>query len=124
MFASPAETLAGLAAVGYFTDLKVATAVFLAASIHRPILLEGPAGAGKTELAQSVARAICCTSAAPAVLSGNRRRKGHGQYDQSMHPGELSCVSGGNRAQQLRALGVSREGTIFCLYSGRLGARD
>jgi MoxR-like ATPase len=58
MFASPADTLVGLKTAGYFTDLKVATAVFLAGTIHRPILLEGPAGAGKTELASSTARTL------------------------------------------------------------------
>ena len=58
MFASPAETQARLESAGYFTDIKVATAVFLAGTIHRPILLEGPAGAGKTELASSTARTL------------------------------------------------------------------
>jgi MoxR-like ATPase len=57
MFRSPHETLLNLQRVGYFTDLKTATTVFLAGKIHRPILLEGPAGAGKTQLAQSVAQA-------------------------------------------------------------------
>ena len=57
MYSSPDETLKALEEVGYFTDLKTATTVYLAGRIHRPIMLEGPAGAGKTELASSVARA-------------------------------------------------------------------
>jgi MoxR-like ATPase len=57
MYASPDETLAALERVGYFTDQKTATTVYLAGKLHRPILLEGPAGAGKTELATSVSRA-------------------------------------------------------------------
>ncbi len=57
MRSSPQETLAALERVGYFTDVKTAATVYLAGKIHRPIMLEGPAGAGKTELAQSVARA-------------------------------------------------------------------
>jgi MoxR-like ATPase len=84
MFASPAETLAGLAAVGYFTDLKVATAVYLAGSIHRPILLEGPAGAGKTELAQSVARACAVPLLRLQCYQGIDEDKVIGQYDRSL----------------------------------------
>ena len=57
MYSSPAETLNALEEAGYFTDLKTATTVYLAGKIHRPIMLEGPAGAGKTEMASSVARA-------------------------------------------------------------------
>lgn len=59
MFASPSETLAALESAGYFTDIKTATAVYLAGRINRPVLLEGPAGAGKTELAQSCAGPRC-----------------------------------------------------------------
>src|SRR5258705_202501 len=58
MYASPDETLAALERVGYFTDQKTATTVYLAGNLHRPIMLEGPAGAGKTELAMSVSRAF------------------------------------------------------------------
>ena len=57
MFCSPEETLVNLERVGYFTDRQTATTVFLAGRIHRPVMLEGPAGAGKTQLAQSVAQA-------------------------------------------------------------------
>ena len=84
MFASPAETLAGLAAVGYFTDLKVATAVFLAGSIYRPILLEGPAGAGKTELASSTARRLGVPLLRLQCYQGIDEEKAIGQYDRSL----------------------------------------
>jgi SpoVK/Ycf46/Vps4 family AAA+-type ATPase len=84
MFASPAETLARLESAGYFTDIKVATAVFLAASIHRPILLEGPAGAGKTELAQSVARASAVPLLRLQCYQGIDEEKAIGQYDRSL----------------------------------------
>jgi MoxR-like ATPase len=84
MFASPAETLTALEGAGYFTDLKVATAVFLAGSIHRPILLEGPAGAGKTELAQSVARASDVPLLRLQCYQGIDEEKAIGQYDRSL----------------------------------------
>jgi MoxR-like ATPase len=84
MFVSPTETLARLEAAGYFTDIKVATAVFLAGSIHRPILLEGPAGAGKTELAQSVARASAVPLLRLQCYQGIDEEKAIGQYDRSL----------------------------------------
>ena len=36
---------------GYVADSRIATAVFLADHLEKPILVEGPAGVGKTELA-------------------------------------------------------------------------
>jgi len=84
MFASPAETLAKLEAAGYFTDIKVATAVFLAGSIHRPILLEGPAGAGKTELASSTARTLRVPLLRLQCYQGIDEEKAIGQYDRSL----------------------------------------
>ncbi len=84
MFASPAETQARLESAGYFTDIKVATGVFLAASIHRPILLEGPAGAGKTELASSTARTLCVPLLRLQCYQGIDEEKAIGQYDRSL----------------------------------------
>ncbi len=45
----------GLAEVGYIASRQIATAVFLAQRIEKPILVEGPAGVGKTELAKAIA---------------------------------------------------------------------
>ncbi len=46
---------AGLAATGYLADDAIATTVYLAEALGKPVLVEGPAGTGKTELAKSVA---------------------------------------------------------------------
>ncbi len=43
-----------LEAVNYVTSREIATVVFLAESTQKPILIEGPAGVGKTELAKAV----------------------------------------------------------------------
>ena len=55
-FASAEELRSALAEVGYFAGADLATALFLALRLERPLLLEGEAGVGKTEVAKALAR--------------------------------------------------------------------
>ncbi|MFJ3136017.1 AAA family ATPase [Streptomyces sp. NPDC086843] len=57
MFTSVDDVSARLAETGYLASPAVATTVFLAARLGKPLLVEGPAGVGKTELAKAVSRA-------------------------------------------------------------------
>jgi MoxR-like ATPase len=52
---TPAEVAAALAGEGYLPDGRIAQVVFLAGRLGKPILVEGPAGVGKTELAKALA---------------------------------------------------------------------
>jgi MoxR-like ATPase len=56
-FDSPAEAAKRLEAAGYLADAATGTTVYLAGELGRPLLVEGPAGVGKTELAKAISRA-------------------------------------------------------------------
>jgi MoxR-like ATPase len=47
-----------LTEAGYIPSKEIATVVFLAEATQKPILVEGPAGVGKTELAKAIARSL------------------------------------------------------------------
>lgn len=53
---TPADVAAALSAFGYIPDDGLSTSVFLAMSLQRPLLLEGEAGVGKTEVAKVLSR--------------------------------------------------------------------
>jgi MoxR-like ATPase len=56
-FAGPDDVAARLEQAGYLPDERIATVAYLGERLGKPLLVEGPAGVGKTELAKAIASA-------------------------------------------------------------------
>ena len=89
MFSSLEEVSAGLRATGYIADSVASTTVYLAAKLHKPLLLEGPAGSGKTQLAYAVADSADTTVERLQCYEGINEEKAIGKFDE---PLQRLCV--------------------------------
>jgi MoxR-like ATPase len=84
MFDSLEDLSSKLAATGYFVDPVMTQVVFLAAKLKKPLLLEGPAGSGKTQLAVSVAAAAGTHIERLQCYPGMSEEKAIGSFDESL----------------------------------------
>ena len=84
MFASASELDEALRRSGYIADSVAVTTVYLAAALHRPVLLEGPAGSGKTQLAYAVAEAARTRVERLQCYEGINEEKAIGKFDESL----------------------------------------
>ena len=84
MFDSLEDLSAKLAATGYFIDRVVAKVVFLAIRLKKPLLLEGPAGSGKSQLAVAVAQASGTRVERLQCYKGVSVKEAIGEFDQSL----------------------------------------
>lgn len=89
MFSSLAELGERLRATGYIADPVAVSTVYLAAELHKPLLLEGPAGSGKTQLAYAVADAVGTNVERLQCYGGINEEKAIGKFDE---PLQRLCV--------------------------------
>ncbi len=68
---TPDDVRLALEGQGYLADDGLATAIFLAMVLHRPLFLEGEPGGGKTEVANALARVDRRGVGPPPVLRRN-----------------------------------------------------
>lgn len=89
MFSSLERLGEGLRASGYIADPIATTTVYLAARLHKPVLLEGPAGSGKTQLAFAVAEAAKTGVERLQCYEGINEEKAIGKFDEAL---QMLCI--------------------------------
>ena len=89
MFSSLQELEGRLRASGYIADSVTTTTAYLAARLQKPLLLEGPAGSGKTQLAYAIAEAARATVERLQCYEGINEEKAIGKFDE---PLQRLCV--------------------------------
>src|SRR5213083_144122 len=84
MFSSPKDVADKLLAAAYVIDQTVLSVIYLAAKMRKPLLVEGPPGCGKTELAYAVAAAAETTVERLQCYEGITEEKAIGKFDESL----------------------------------------
>src|SRR6266536_5110954 len=84
VFFSASELAEKLRAARYITDPVALQVVYLAARMHKPLLVEGPPGCGKTELAYAVAQAGNTVVERLQCYEGITEEKAIGKFDEAL----------------------------------------
>jgi MoxR-like ATPase len=113
MFESFDDLMERLKATGYFIDPVMTRIVFLAAKLQKPLLLEGPAGSGKTQLAVSVAQAAGTHIERLQCYRGVTEDKAIGRFDESLQRLYMEFSKGNGESGNWRELQANLKGRDF-----------
>src|SRR5437899_2709088 len=118
MFSSPKDLSEKLLAARYVIDPTVLSVIYLAAEMRRPLLIEGPPGCGKTELAYAVARAAKTVVERLQCYVGINEEKAIGKFDEALQKLFLEVGTDDNRdwealRQELHGLEFFTKGPLL-----------
>src|SRR5262245_19968657 len=97
MFSSPKDLADKLLLERYVIEPQILSVIYLAVQMRRPLLIEGPPGSGKTELAYAVARAAERIVERLQCYVGIDEEKAIGKFDEALQELFLEAVTNGQR---------------------------